>query len=154
MVSFHADDFALAVSSSSDMLELCRQGKVDAISVIPNISCFDECMQLYAAACPSFPRAVTLSVHLNVMEGRPVSSPESLRDLVDAQGLFKVSWLSLLRDSFLPWKRGRIRRELAAEGLPLAGVDCIPTAKNGPFREFLSALDLSHDAVTWYGDGK
>ena len=115
MVSFHADDFALAVSSSSDKLELCRQGKVDAISVIPNISCFDECMQLYAAACPSFPRAVTLSVHLNVMEGRPVSSPETLRDLVDAQGLFKVSWLSLLRDSFLPWKRGRIRRELAAE---------------------------------------
>ena len=47
-----------------------------------------------------------------------------------------------------------VRRELAAEGLPLAGIDCVPTAKNGPFREFLSALDLSHDAVTWYGDGK
>jgi FkbH-like protein len=47
-----------------------------------------------------------------------------------------------------------VRRELAAEGLPLAGIDCIPSAKNGPFREFLSALDLSHDAVTWYGDGK
>ena len=47
-----------------------------------------------------------------------------------------------------------VRRELADEGLPLAGIDCIPTAKNGPFREFLSALDLAHDAVTWYGDGK
>ena len=115
MVSFHADDFALAVSSSRDMLELCRQGKVDAISVIPNISCFDECMKLYAAARPSFPRAVTLSVHLNVMEGRPVSNFLSLRDLADERGLFKVSWLSLLAASFTPWKRGRVRRQLAQE---------------------------------------
>ena len=45
-----------------------------------------------------------------------------------------------------------VRRELAAEGLPLAGIDCVPTAKNGPFRDFLSNLDLSHDAVTWYDE--
>ena len=44
-----------------------------------------------------------------------------------------------------------VRRALAAEGLPLAGIDCVPTAKNGPFREFLSTLDLARDAVTWYG---
>ena len=43
-----------------------------------------------------------------------------------------------------------VRRALADEGLPLAGIDCVPTAKNGPFREFLSTLDLSRDAVTWY----
>ena len=47
-----------------------------------------------------------------------------------------------------------VRRELVAEGLPLAGIDCNPTAKNGPFRAFLSTLDLAHDAVTWYGDGR
>ena len=45
-----------------------------------------------------------------------------------------------------------VRRELAAEGLALAGIDCVPTAKNGPFREFLATLDLSRDAVTWYGE--
>ena len=43
-----------------------------------------------------------------------------------------------------------VRRELAAEGLPLAGIDCVPTAKNGPFREFLARADLSQDAATWY----
>ena len=46
-----------------------------------------------------------------------------------------------------------VRRALAAEGLPLAGIDCVPTAKNGPFRDFLSTLNLACDAVTWYGDG-
>ena len=43
-----------------------------------------------------------------------------------------------------------IRRALADEGLLLAGIDCVPTAKNGPFRAFLSTLDLTRDAVTWY----
>ncbi len=115
MVSFHADDFALAVSSSKDIISLCQQGKVDSLSVIPNISCFDGCMKLYAAASPSFPHPVTLSVHLNVMEGRPVSSPDTVKGLVDEKGLFKVSWMSLLIDSFIPWKRGTIRSQLARE---------------------------------------
>ena len=115
MVSFHADDFALAVASSKDIIALCRQGKVDSLSVIPNISCFDGCMKLYQEALPSFPRPVTLSVHLNVMEGRPVSNFLSLKDLADGKGLFKVSWLSLLAASFTPWKRGRVRRQLAQE---------------------------------------
>ena len=115
MVSFHADDFALAVSSSKDIISLCQQGTVDALSVIPNISCFDECMSLFGQALPSFPRRVTLSVHLNVMEGRPVSDPASVKDLVDGRGLFKVSWASLFFNSFKPWRRGRLRRQLALE---------------------------------------
>ena len=43
-----------------------------------------------------------------------------------------------------------VRHELASENLPLAGIDCVPTAKNAPFREFLSSLDLGHDAASWY----
>ncbi len=115
MVSFHADDFALAISSSKDIIALCQQGKVDSLSVIPNISCFDACMDLYKAAESSFPSKITLAVHLNVMEGRSVSKRELVQDLVDEKGLFKVSWMSLLIDSFIPWKRGRIRSQLAGE---------------------------------------
>ena len=43
-----------------------------------------------------------------------------------------------------------VRHELASENLPLAGIDCVPTAKNAPFREFLSSLDIDHDAISWY----
>lgn len=115
MVSFHADDFALAVSSSKDIISLCQLGKVDALSVISNISCFDECMELYKAALASFPHKVTLSVHLNVMEGRPVSDVGLVKNLVDEGGLFKVSWASLFMDSFNPFRRGKVRRQLALE---------------------------------------
>ena len=47
-----------------------------------------------------------------------------------------------------------VRHELASENLPLVGIDCVPTAKNGPFREFLSTLDFARDAVTWYNSGE
>ena len=47
-----------------------------------------------------------------------------------------------------------VRHALAAEGLPLIGIDCVPTVKNGPFRDFLSTLNLASDAVTWYGDAE
>ena len=47
-----------------------------------------------------------------------------------------------------------VRHELASGNLPLVGIDCVPTAKNAPFREFLSTLDLAHDAVTWYNSGE
>ena len=43
-----------------------------------------------------------------------------------------------------------VRHELDSENLPLAGIDCVTTAKNAPFRDFLAGLDLEHDAVSWY----
>lgn len=43
-----------------------------------------------------------------------------------------------------------VRRELAAEGLSLAGIDFAPTAKNAPFRAFLDAVDLSRELTTYY----
>ena len=46
-----------------------------------------------------------------------------------------------------------VRRALAAEGLPLAGIDCVPTAKNGPFRAFLAAAGNARDLRTHVRDG-
>lgn len=46
-----------------------------------------------------------------------------------------------------------VRRELAAEGLEVAGIDCVETAKNGPFRAFLARVDLTRDAKTHFRAG-
>ncbi len=43
-----------------------------------------------------------------------------------------------------------VRRELASEGLSLAGIDFTPTAKNGPFKAFLDTLDFSHEQKTHF----
>lgn len=36
-----------------------------------------------------------------------------------------------------------VRTALAEEGQSLAAIDCVPTAKNGPFRTFLASLDFA-----------
>ena len=43
-----------------------------------------------------------------------------------------------------------IQAALAEEGLRLDGIDCTPTPKNGPFRTFLSRLDLNARQHTYY----
>ena len=43
-----------------------------------------------------------------------------------------------------------VKASLAGEGRSLAGVDCTPTLKNGPFRTFLANLDLAREQPTYY----
>ena len=41
----HADDYALTLNTSKDMLECMRAGKLDSISIVPNMLSFEPCME-------------------------------------------------------------------------------------------------------------
>ena len=41
IVDIHADDFALSEKSDRDILQLCSEGKLDSISIIPNLECLE-----------------------------------------------------------------------------------------------------------------
>ena len=45
-----------------------------------------------------------------------------------------------------------IKAALAGEGRTLAGIDCTPTPKNGPFRTFLAKADLAREQPTYYAE--
>lgn len=68
-IDIHADDYALTVNTSKEMLECMRAGKLDSISLVPNTGCFDECMDMLYSAIPSMPFLPCMSVHLNLVEG-------------------------------------------------------------------------------------
>ena len=51
----HADDYALTLNTSKDMLECMRAGRLDSISIVPNMSCFEACMELFYGAIPGLP---------------------------------------------------------------------------------------------------
>ena len=36
----HADDYALTLNTSKDMLACMQAGRLDSISIVPNMSCF------------------------------------------------------------------------------------------------------------------
>lgn len=57
----HADDYALTVHTSQDILECIKKGKLDSISVMTNMSSSGKCIDMLAEAIPELP--FTQNVH-------------------------------------------------------------------------------------------
>lgn len=113
-IDIHADDFGESVHASRDILECIKAGKLDSISVLSNMSCFEECVQLYREAQSAFPKEPAISVHMNFMEGSCLSDPSEVCDLVDQEGHFSISWGKLFLKSYLPGRK-RLKKQLKTE---------------------------------------
>lgn len=142
----HADDYALTLNTSEDMLECMRAGKLDSISIVTNMSCFEECMELLYAEIPNLPFLPLLSVHLDFVEGRCLAGRKKAPDLVkNGSDLMGLGWGGLFFASYLPGKRKKIKAQLTCEikeqlargdraakrCLEIAGKTGIPCAQKG-----------------------
>ncbi len=124
-VDFHADDFAASVSTSKRIIELLRAGRIDSISVIANMGCFEECMDLLRAGWPSFPKKPLLSVHINLIDGYRLAPPKAEKGVPHAGNaapgaasgeIIRNSWAGIFLRSFLPGrKKSRLRAAFSAE---------------------------------------
>ena len=90
MTEFHADDYGLFPAQTERILQCYRDGVLNGVSLMPNSPCLAECL----GRLPE--RGVALTVHLNLMEGSCVAPKEELPHLVDGEGVFRVSFASLL----------------------------------------------------------
>ena len=113
-IDIHVDDFGESVHASRDILKCLKDGKLNSISVLANMSCFEECVRLYREAQEEFPWQPAISVHVNLMEGSCLSDPKNLPDLVDEKGHFQISWEKLFFVSYLP-SRNRFKKQLKKE---------------------------------------
>ena len=112
----HADDYALTVNTSKDMLVCMSKGQLDSISIVPNMSCFEECMELLYQAIPDLPFLPKMSVHLDFVEGRSLAGVGQAPLLVrDGSNLMGLSWSGLFALSYLPWKRRAAKEQLKRE---------------------------------------
>ncbi len=114
-IDIHADDFGESRNASRDIISCLRAGKLNSISILSNMSCFEDCVKLYREAEADFPKKPKLSVHLNLMEGKCMADPADVPNLVDENGHFCVSWGKLFLQSYLPgrdiWKN-QIKKEI------------------------------------------
>lgn len=108
----HADDYALSEDSDTDILKLCEERKLDSISIIPNLKIFDSAAERLKALGR---QDLSVSVHLNFMEGKSVRNKDELPHLVDKDGFFNVSWGKLLFYSYNPFLYRKVRAELEKE---------------------------------------
>lgn len=134
----HADDYALTLNTSKDMLECICAGKLDSISVVPNMNCFEECMALFHEEIPKLPFLPLMSVHLDFVEGRSLAGREAVPDLTKPDSdLMGLSWGGLFLASYLPGRRKKIKSQLKREiRAQLARVQgeietCMAIAKKG-----------------------
>ncbi len=114
-IDIHADDYALSPGASEDLLKCIRKGKLDSISVLTNMSCYEKCAALYMEEKKLWKKEPLLTVHLNFMEGKAVAPLEQVPDLADGRGYLQVSWGKLLLWSCCPWKYKERKKELKAE---------------------------------------
>lgn len=114
-VTVTTDDFGLTRHITDTILETVDNGPVTNVSVMPNGNAFDYAVEEYLKRREK----LSLSVHLNLTEGRPISNPKDVPLLVDSNGLFKHSvggfWIAYLFSSSRKEFRAQIRREIQAQ---------------------------------------
>ena len=97
-------------------LECMRAGKLDSISIVPNMLSFEPCMELLYGEIPHLPFLPCMSVHLDFVEGRSLAGAAAVPDLVKEGGrLMGFGWGGLFLASCLPGKRRKIKPQLKRE---------------------------------------
>lgn len=115
IVDIHADDFALSENSDKDILQLCKEGKLDSISIIPNLECFETAVAKFLSVQEESDKKILVSVHLNFMEGKCCAEKSLLSDLIDSEGFFTASWGKLFIWNYIPFLRKIIKIQLKTE---------------------------------------
>jgi len=111
-----ADDFGISKGITCSILSCCDRGVVNNVSLVPNGYAYDFALEEYKKR-----PGLGLSVHLNLLEGRPLCAPGQVPLLVDSSGLFNRSFSGLFLSYFTLTKemqdmlRQQVRLEIRAQ---------------------------------------
>ncbi|MBR2365868.1 MAG: ChbG/HpnK family deacetylase [Oscillospiraceae bacterium] len=111
MLYFCADDYGISEGANSRIENCMEYGVLNQISVLPN-GTFRELKERFSE------KNVRLSLHLNLVEGRPLSDPKEIGLLVSEDGEFRDSFVGLFFRALLPGRRAlekQIYRELQSQ---------------------------------------
>lgn len=107
---FHADDYGACREVSEHILDCCRKGALNSLSVLPNGRDPDGCMRMLEP----YRDKVKISIHFNLAEGHCLAEPSQVPLLVDERGMFHISFFKVLLWSFTG-KRKELRRQIELE---------------------------------------
>ena len=88
MVYFCADDYGISTHGNSRIENCLENGVLNKVSVLPNGEISDFKQRLSG-------NNTTLSLHINLVEGRPLSEPNDTSLLISDKGYFKYSFIGL-----------------------------------------------------------
>ncbi len=120
-IDYHADDYGVSMNNAVRIMELIEAGKLDSISIIPNMTVFDECMDYLNDKWDRLTKKPLLSVHLDIVDGFSLAGitdhllTYSYEDEEKSRRIFHTSWGKLFISSFIPGRRKVIKDELTRE---------------------------------------
>jgi predicted glycoside hydrolase/deacetylase ChbG (UPF0249 family) len=105
----HADDFGLTESINNGILLAMKKGLVTSASLLVNFPSSSKALHLAQQ------HSLDLGWHLNLTQGRPISSPESVQSLVGSDGEFHSLKVFIAKSFLGQLKPFEIERELLAQ---------------------------------------
>ena len=115
-LDYHGDDYGISENNCIRFVELMKAGKIDSISIIPNMGHFDAAMKYLNEQWEGIDCKPLVSVHINLMDGFSLSGLKDsflVRETSDGP-VMNASWGRLFLRSFLPGKK-KLRLQLAEE---------------------------------------
>ena len=106
-IYIHADDYGMTSITCQRIKNCLENGCLNSISVMPN-GCLKDCSEVREM------KEVPCAIHLNLVEGRGLTSAEQIDLLVQPNGYMKHSFVGLLMLSISP-KRKKLEKQLYLE---------------------------------------
>lgn len=97
-IDYHADDYGISLKTSKGIIELIKAGKLDSISILTNMGCYEECISLLENEWDSFNKKPLVSIHLNTVGGLSLIQ----------NGRFGYTWSYLFIHSLIPGKKYKL----------------------------------------------
>lgn len=115
-LDYHGDDYGISENNCIRFVELMKEGKIDSISIIPNMGYFDEAMKYLNEQWGDIANKPLISVHINLMDGFSLAelSDSFLTSEISEGQVMNASWGKMFLKSYLPGKK-ELQKELSME---------------------------------------
>lgn len=120
-IRFHADDYGFFTRQAGRILACIREGCLNSVSIVSTVPELPFHMAELRKAEKETGRKIYKSLHVNLVEGRSLSPAGEIPHLVNADGIFRPSFLRYLLVSFFGSKQKKqvyfreLKTEIAAQ---------------------------------------
>lgn len=98
-IIFHSDDYGISDHSCRQILDCCDQGQLQSVAILANSRFYDQSLELLRPYVQQ--GRLSITVHLNLVEGPSVTPAVQIPHLVDERGFFKLSFGQMLLQTSL-----------------------------------------------------
>jgi predicted glycoside hydrolase/deacetylase ChbG (UPF0249 family) len=105
----NADDFGWDATATAGILHLLKTGKISSTTILANFATDNDLAKVRAID------GISTGVHINLINGKPVSQPEEVASLLDAEGNFLGAGKLYKRFLMQRINKDHVIKEIAAQ---------------------------------------